>query len=96
MECSTSLLGITFEISDESEPTVVQYINVVEEKRPLQFWTFPGKALLDRITDGAHIIETRTESYRFRQTLEKRKRQNSNANSNTASPPTDGGGKQGT
>ncbi|MFI5117163.1 MAG: ATP-binding protein [Terriglobales bacterium] len=27
------------------------------------------KALLDRITDRAHIIETGTESYRFRRTL---------------------------
>jgi DNA replication protein DnaC len=33
------------------------------------------KALLDRITDRAHIIETGTESYRFRRTVEKRKRQ---------------------
>jgi DNA replication protein DnaC len=32
------------------------------------------KALLDRITDRAHIIETGTESYRFRRTVEKRKR----------------------
>jgi len=31
------------------------------------------KALLDRITDRAHIIETGTESFRFRRTLEKRK-----------------------
>jgi len=31
------------------------------------------KALLDRITDRSHIIETGTESYRFRRTLEKRK-----------------------
>lgn len=30
------------------------------------------KALLDRITDRAHIIETGTESYRFRRTLERR------------------------
>ena len=27
------------------------------------------KALLDRITDRAHIIETGTESYRFRRTM---------------------------
>lgn len=32
------------------------------------------KALLDRITDRAHIIETGTESYRFRRTLERRER----------------------
>lgn len=31
------------------------------------------KALLDRITDRAHIIETGTESYRFRRTLETRR-----------------------
>jgi len=32
------------------------------------------KALLDRITDRAHIIETGSESYRFRRTLEKRQK----------------------
>ena len=32
------------------------------------------KALLDRITDRAHIIETGTESYRFRRTLEGRQK----------------------
>jgi hypothetical protein len=31
------------------------------------------KALLDRITDRAHILETGTESYRFRRTAEKKK-----------------------
>jgi DNA replication protein DnaC len=31
------------------------------------------KALLDRITDRAHIIETGTESFRFRRTLDRRK-----------------------
>jgi hypothetical protein len=29
--------------------------------------------MLDRLTDQAHIIETGTESYRFRRTLENRK-----------------------
>ena len=39
-------------------------------------WTgvFPNprlcKAVLDRVTDRAHIIETGTESYRFRRTME--------------------------
>jgi DNA replication protein DnaC len=32
------------------------------------------KALLDRITDRAHIIETGTESYRFRRTIENRRK----------------------
>ena len=32
------------------------------------------KALLDRITDRAHILETGTESYRFRRTMEKQKK----------------------
>jgi hypothetical protein len=34
------------------------------------------KALLDRITDRPYIIETGTESYRFRRALEKRKGKN--------------------
>ena len=45
---------------------------------PFAEWTtvFPNarlcKALLDRLTDRAHIIDTGTESYRFRRTLEQR------------------------
>jgi hypothetical protein len=31
-------------------------------------------ALLDRITDRAHIIETGTQSFRFRRTAERRKK----------------------
>jgi len=47
---------------------------------PFSEWTsvFPNprlcKALLDRITDCAHIIETGTESFRFRRTMERRKK----------------------
>jgi DNA replication protein DnaC len=37
------------------------------------------KALLDRITDRAHILETGTDSYRFRRTLEQRQRKGSHA-----------------
>ena len=33
-----------------------------------------SKALLDRITDRAHILETGTESYRFRRTADKQKK----------------------
>jgi DNA replication protein DnaC len=32
------------------------------------------KAMVDRVTDRAHIIETGKESYRFRRTLEARKK----------------------
>jgi DNA replication protein DnaC len=32
------------------------------------------KAVLDRLTDQAHIIETGTESYRFRRTLGKKRK----------------------
>lgn len=35
------------------------------------------KALLDRITDRAHIIETGTESFRFKRSLEKRQKKKS-------------------
>jgi DNA replication protein DnaC len=45
---------------------------------PFSEWTtkFPNtrlcKAMLDRLTDQAHIIETGDESYRFRRTLAKK------------------------
>jgi DNA replication protein DnaC len=47
---------------------------------PFSEWStvFPNarlcKALLDRVTDRAHIIETGTESYRFRRTVERKKK----------------------
>ena len=53
---------------------------IVTTNLPFSEWTtvFPNprlcKALLDRITDRAHIIETGTESFRFRRTVERRKK----------------------
>jgi DNA replication protein DnaC len=52
---------------------------IVTTNLPFSEWTsvIPNarlcKALIDRITDHANIIETGIESYRFRGTLEKRK-----------------------
>jgi DNA replication protein DnaC len=62
-------------IAERAEKTAV----IVTTNLPFSEWTqvFPQarlcKALLDRITDRAHIIETGTESYRFRRTVEKRR-----------------------
>ena len=47
---------------------------------PFSEWTtvFPNprlcKALLDRVTDRAHIVETGIESFRFRRTMETKKK----------------------
>jgi DNA replication protein DnaC len=63
-------------ISDRAERAAL----IVTTNLPFSEWTavFPNprlcKALLDRITDRAHIIETGTESFRFRRTMERRKR----------------------
>jgi len=52
---------------------------IITTNLPFSEWTqvFPSarlcKALLDRITDRAHIIETGTESYRFKRTVATRK-----------------------
>jgi DNA replication protein DnaC len=62
-------------IAERAEKAAV----IVTTNLPFSEWTqvIPNarlcKALLDRITDRAHIIETGTESYRFRRTLEKHK-----------------------
>jgi DNA replication protein DnaC len=51
---------------------------VITTNLPFSEWmtVFPNprlcKALLDRITDPAHIIETGTESFRFKRSLERR------------------------
>jgi DNA replication protein DnaC len=63
-------------IADRAEQTAV----ILTTNLPFSEWTqvFPNarlcKALLDRITDRAHIIETGAESYRFKRTLEKRQK----------------------
>lgn len=63
-------------IADRAEKATV----ILTTNLPFSEWTsvIPNarlcKALLDRITDRAHIIETGTESYRFRRTLERRAR----------------------
>jgi DNA replication protein DnaC len=63
-------------ISDRAERAAI----IVTTNLPFSEWTtvFSNprlcKALLDRITDRAHIIETGTESFRFRRTLERSKK----------------------
>jgi DNA replication protein DnaC len=53
---------------------------IVTTNLPFSEWTqvLPNarlcKALLDRITDRAHIIETGTESYRFKRTVQNKRR----------------------
>ena len=62
-------------IAERSEKAAV----ILTTNLPFSEWTqvIPNarlcKALLDRITDRAHIIETGTESYRFRRTIERHK-----------------------
>ena len=56
---------------------------IITTNLPFSEWTqvFPNprlcKALLDRVTDRAHIIETGVESYRFRRTMEGRAKKKS-------------------
>jgi len=63
-------------ISERAEKATL----VITTNLPFSEWTqvFPSarlcKALLDRITDRAHIIETGTESYRFKRTVAAKKR----------------------
>lgn len=62
-------------ISDRAERRAL----ILTTNLPFSEWTqvFPNarlcKAILDRVTDRAHIIETGTESYRFRRTKRKPK-----------------------
>src|SRR5664280_3527507 len=63
-------------IAERAEKTAL----ILTTNLPFSEWTnvFPNprfcKALLDRVTDRAHIIETATESYRFRRTVEGREK----------------------
>jgi len=63
-------------VSDRAERAAL----IVTTNLPFTEWTavFPNprlcKALLDRVTDRAHIIETGTELFRFRTTMERRKK----------------------
>jgi DNA replication protein DnaC len=63
-------------IAERAEKAVV----MMTTNLPFSEWTpvIPNarlcKALLDRVTDRAHIMETGSDSYRFRRTLEKRKK----------------------
>jgi DNA replication protein DnaC len=63
-------------IAERAERTAV----VLTTNLPFSEWTqvIPNarlcKALLDRITDRAHILETGTESYRFRRSLDRQKK----------------------
>jgi DNA replication protein DnaC len=63
-------------IAERAEKAAV----ILTTNLPFSEWTqvIPNarlcKALLDRVTDRAHIIETGTESYRFRRTIEKKRK----------------------
>ena len=63
-------------IAERTEKAAV----VLTTNLPFSEWTqvIPNarlcKALIDRITDRAHIIETGAESYRFRRTVERQRR----------------------
>jgi DNA replication protein DnaC len=72
-----SPLSLLFQvISERAEKAAI----IMTTNLPFSEWTqvFTNtrlcKALLDRVTDRAHIIETGTESYRFKRTLEKRRK----------------------
>jgi DNA replication protein DnaC len=75
-------------ISDRAEQAAV----LLTTNLPFSEWTqvIPNarlcKALLDRITDRAHIIETGSDSYRFRRTLELRGRHARSKTTNGAIP----------
>jgi DNA replication protein DnaC len=68
-------------IAERAEQAAV----ILTTNLPFSEWTqvIPNarlcKALLDRITDRAHILETGTDSYRFRRSLDQRQRRSDHA-----------------
>ena len=83
-------------IAERAEKAAV----IVTTNLPFSEWTqvVPNsrlcKALVDRITDRAHIIETGTASFRFRRSLEKHKGRTSVMKTITAPPPLAAGEKE--
>jgi DNA replication protein DnaC len=83
-------------IAERAEKAAV----IVTTNLPFSEWTqvVPNsrlcKALVDRITDRAHIIETGTASFRFRRSLEKHKGRTSVMKTITALPPLAAGEKE--
>ena len=80
-------------ISERAERAAV----LITTNLPFSEWTqvFTNarlcKALLDRLTDRAHIIETGTDSYRFRRTLESRRAGRAGASKSPVLPASSGG-----
>ena len=86
--CGTHLAGLWPEqgLQPVTRATAFQaVVFTVTANLPFSEWTtmFPQarlcKAMLDRLTDQAHIIETGTESYRFRRTLANKKKKGGQA-----------------
>jgi DNA replication protein DnaC len=80
-------------ISERAERAAV----LITTNLPFSEWTqvFTNarlcKALLDRLTDRAHIIETGTDSYRFRRTLESRRAGRAGASKSPVLPASSAG-----
>jgi DNA replication protein DnaC len=61
---------------------------IITTNLPFSEWTsvFPNarlcKAMVDRLTDRAHIIDTGDESYRFRRSLDKQRKKNQEGGQN--------------
>ena len=76
----TGLMGaLQLEMENIETSALEKAAVIVTTNLPFSEWTtmFPNarlcKAMVDRLTDQAHIIDTGDESYRFRRTLEKKR-----------------------